>query len=48
LNKSKEFIGKIQLAAADTLWLHPVSSFKHLKEVKLAIIDDCVRLELVR
>lgn len=47
LNKSKEFIGKIQLAAGNTLWLHPVSSFKHLKQVKLAIIDDCIRSELV-
>lgn len=31
----------------NTLWLHPVSSFKYLKELNLNIIDDCVRYELV-
>ena len=30
-----------------TLWLHPISSFKYLKDVNLNIIDDCVRYELV-
>ena len=45
---AKEFVGKIQLAAGNTLWLHPVSSFKHLKELDLVVIDDCVRYELVK
>ncbi len=31
----------------NTLWLHPVSSFKYLKELGLNIIDDCVRYHLV-
>lgn len=47
LAKSKEFVGKINLAAGNTLWLHPVSSFKYLKELNLNIIDDCVRYQLV-
>ena len=45
--KSKEFVGKVQLAAGNLLWLHPISSFKSLKELNMIVIDECVRNELV-
>ncbi len=35
------------LHLGNTLWLHPVSSFKYLKELGLNVIDDCVRYQLV-
>jgi superfamily II DNA/RNA helicase len=47
LLKGKKFLGKIQLAAKNTLWLDQINSFVHLKAVDMHVIDDRVRQELI-
>ena len=31
----------------NTLWLHPVSSKKNLESIKVTVIEDCIRRDLV-
>jgi superfamily II DNA/RNA helicase len=47
LIKTKEFVGKIQMAAGRSLWLDPISSFNHLKDISLVVINDSIRLDLI-
>ena len=47
LLKTKEFVGKIQMAAGRTLWLDPITSFNHLKDISLVVVDDSIRMELI-
>ncbi len=45
--KEKEYSGKIQLAAGNTLWLDPVTYTKHLRALNMYVVDESIRKELI-
>ena len=46
LIKAKDFCGTIQLAAGNTLWLHPVTSWRKMEALDLSIVEDCISIDL--